>query len=495
VPLEDHGIVPENYSALLRKLQESGSVVFVHDASFDDIERDGDVKRRAASKSKLQKYQRISKSDRVQAQLEIEFGTILKINDFSDCQILAALADDAVEVLVTEDSDLHRRAARAGFANRVFRVRQLLDLLTEQYSKLEGTLSFVRKKACYQIDKKDPIFHSLRNDYLGFDDWWQRICSEHRNCWIVNSESNIAGIVVYKDESSNSEVGRFGACKVLKLCTFKVAQDYRGGRLGEQLLKQAIGYAYSNKYEVVFVEAYAKQKSLLDLFAYYGFFVHSQKNDQLIIAKDFRNTVNEEDRYKWHLKNYPALEPRPLAIVVVPIRPEFHKRLLPEATQLRPNLTIDMFDGIWSNRQKENFIPSTAIRKVYVCKAQIKDIAPGSRLYFYLAKSDEIIGSQSLTGVGIVENFIEVNSLAELQKITAKRSVYKLSELEEIYNRKGKTKVLNFIFSGVCTPMLGLSKIKGLNILNGAPQSIVRLSGKAAQLLIGNSEVSTNLLT
>lgn len=494
MPLEDHGIVPENYSALLRKLQESGSEIFVHDASFDDIERDGDTNRRAASNSKLQKYQRIAKSDRLKAQLENKFGPISKVNDFSDCQILAALADDAVDVLVTEDNNLHRRATRSGFANRVYRVRQLLDLLTEQYSRLEGTHSFVENKACYQVNKSDPIFNTLRSDYPGFDAWWQKCCAEHRKCWVVNSESNIAGIVVYNNESSVSGHEVFGIGKVLKLCTFKVSEDYRGGRLGEQLLKQAIWYARSNNFDVVYVEAYEKQKSLLDLFEYFGFSEHSRKDSQIIIAKDFRIISAEEDEYRWHLTMYPALKSIPSSVIVVPIRPEFHRRLLPEATKLNSGTTIDMFEDQWSNQNKENFIPSTAIRKVYVCKAQLKNIGPGSRLYFYLTQSGDILGSQSFTGVGIVENFIEVSSLSELKHITGKRSVYRLSELEEIFNKQGKTKVLNFIFSGVCSPMLGLSKLKELNILNGAPQSIMQLSTNSIQQLIANSEVSTNVL-
>jgi GNAT superfamily N-acetyltransferase len=494
VPLEDHGIVPENYSALLRKLQESGSDIFVHDASFDDIERDSDANRRATSKSKLQKYLRIAKSDRSTAQLENEFGPISKVNDFSDCQILAALADNAVDILVTEDNDLHRRATRFGFANRVYRVRQFLDLLTEQYSKLEGTHSFVENKACYQVNKSDPIFNTLRNDYPGFDVWWQKCCAKHRNCWVVSSESNIAGIVVYNDESSVSGHDIFGLGKVLKLCTFKVSEDYRGGRLGEQLLKQSIWYARSNNFDVVYVEAYEKQKSLLDLFAYYGFSEHSRKESQLIIAKDFRVISAEEEDYKWHRTNYPVLKSNPSSVIVVPIRPEFHRRLLPEATKLNSGTTIDMFEDQWSNQNRENFIPSTAIRKVYVCKAQMKKIEPGSRLYFYLTQSADISGSRSFTGVGIVENFLEVSSLSELQRITAKRSVYRLSELEEIFNKQGKTKVLNFIFSGVCSPMLGFSKLKELNILNGAPQSIMKLSSNAVQQLIANSEVSTNVL-
>ena len=56
VPLEDHRVVPENYSTLVRKLNDENIAVLAHEASFDDISRDLDQARREKSKSKLAKY-------------------------------------------------------------------------------------------------------------------------------------------------------------------------------------------------------------------------------------------------------------------------------------------------------------------------------------------------------------------------------------------------------------------------------------------------------
>ncbi len=493
-PLEDHGVVPENYSSLLRKLRELGAEIYIHAATRDDFDRDGDSSRKAVSKSKLDKYPIIQKSVRTKVELENAFGPISRANDLSDCEILAALADNAVELLVTEDGGLHRRAQKCGLGDRVYRVLQLLDLLTERYAKLDGTLSFIESKFCYQINRGDPIFGSLAADYPEFSAWWQKCCLQHRECWVVNSESNIAGIVVYKDETVAEGHSIFGPRKVLKICTFKVSENFRGGRLGEQLIKQAIWYGRSNDFEIIYLTAYEKQSSLIELLGYYGFQEHSRLDGQLVLAKDFAANLQSSNEYEWHRINYPNLKNPPLSVAIVPIRPQFHRRLLPEVTKFASETTIDMFEGKWSGANKDVFIPSTAIRKVYVCKAPLKQLAPGTRLYFYLTKSEEFDGSQSLTGVGILENYVEIASLTELVAATSKRSVYEYRELEEIFRRPGATRVLNFIFCGLCVPQMHLSELVSAGVLKGAPQSITVMTSDAANRLTSRVKIAAVVL-
>jgi predicted GNAT family N-acyltransferase/predicted nucleic acid-binding protein len=310
----------------------AGIQVFVHRASFDDIARDNDRTRREQSISKLKKYATVEKSDRNLAKLATEFGPISNQNDEADCQILSAIADGAADILVTEDAELHRRAARFKLQDKVFRVRQLADYLSLLNSAPETTIKFIEKKSCYQLDKTDPIFGSLRSDYNGFDLWWAKSCAQHRQCWIVQDENkNVAGLVVFKDESETSGDGIFPSSRVLKLCTFKVSESNRGGRLGEQLLKQSIWHAASAKYDVAYLTVFKKQSSLIDLLKLYGFIEHSSLDGELVYAKMLKDTFRSEDQYDWHLLNYPKLHDSPIAVAIIPIKPEFHRRLLPEA--------------------------------------------------------------------------------------------------------------------------------------------------------------------
>lgn len=486
--------MPESYSKLVRNLGTAGIQVFVHRASFDDIGRDDDKTRRENSISKLKKYAAVEKSDRDLVKLTAEFGQINSPNDETDCQILSAIADGAADVLVTEDTELHRRAARFKLQDKVFRVRQLADYLSALNSVPETTVKFIVKKTCYQLDKNDPIFNSLRSDYQGFDNWWVKSCSLHRQCWIVRDENdNIAGLVVFNDESETSGDGLFPSSRVLKLCTFKVSEPHRGGRLGEQLLKQSIWHAVSAKYDVAYLTVFEKQTSLIDLLKLYGFVEHSNKNGELVFAKMLNATVENEDQYAWHLMNYPKLHNSPIASAIIPIKPEFHKRLLPEASPFKAGTTLDMFEGTWSSKNMDDHIPATAIRKVYVCKSQTKNMERGTRLYFYVTKNSELEASQSLSAIGILEDYKIAGSLEELIRSTAKRSVYRIDELEKIYRADGPTKILNFIIVGTCSPSLKLIELGALGILKGAPQSIVTISNVEATIL--RSTVKPNYLS
>jgi predicted nucleic acid-binding protein len=483
VPLEDNGVVPEQYSKLIRKAQERGGTLYCHRASFEDVARDKDLSRRKTSISKLEKYLILEKSDRNEVQLETQFGAISKPNDESDCQILSSVFDNAADILVTEDADLHRRAEKIGLGSKVFRVRQLLDFFDSDTGSLEGTLSYVENRYCYQLDRNDPIFNSLRLDYNGFDVWWQKCCNNHRKAWVVKDGDSIAGIVVYNLEDRSSSGNLFAAEKILKLCTFKVSEKHRGGRLGEQLLKQAMWHANSAKLEVVYLTVFEKQTSLVDLLMYYGFQIHSLINDELVYAKNLNSITQAHEEYDWHRLNYPRLKPSEHQSVIVPIRPEFHKRLLPEATSFKKGTTIDLFDQVWTADQKDSHIPATAIRKVYVCKAQVDQISAGTRVYFYITKNDQLAESQSLTAIGILEEYRPVHGIDDLLKSTAKRSVYRMQELQKFVEQKGTPKILNFILVGVCEPKLSLRELISFGVVKGAPQSIVQLDEAKSEIL------------
>ena len=483
VPLEDNRVVPEGYSRLLRKLSERFCAVYVHRASYDDVRRDRDLVRREQSLSKLAKYAIREKSDRSIEQLSISFGAICNENDEADCHILSALYDNAVDALVTEDNDLHRRAQKGGIQDRVFRVKEMLDYLGEQHSDSNSTVTFVESRFCYQVNFDDPIFQTLAEDYLTFKDWWRKCCSSDRKCWIVRDQTLIAGIVVYNDESTNGGDGRFTGKKTLKLCTFKVSEAHRGGRLGEQLLKQSIWYAFSNRYQVVYLTVYPRQTSLIDLLCYYGFSLHSAVGGELVYARDFESVRVSGDEYEWHRLNYPRLLVPPICSAIVPIQAQFHKRLLPEASNYRPDVTPDFFDGLWSSGSKEHHIPATTIRKVYVCKSNLRELPRGTRLYFYASKNEELIASQSISALGIVEEFREVNTANELLQLTAKRSVYRPEELQKMFDRGGHAKLLNFIVIGIVERPLGLEELIAASVLRAAPQSMVRIASEASRWL------------
>lgn len=255
IPVEDARATPDSYASLLRDLQAKGHTSHVHDATLADIKRDPDAARRSISLSKAAKYPRVKNSWRDRGALTNEFGEIRNDNDLSDAHILSALSDGIVDALITEDQGLHTRARRRALGQKVLTVRQALDFINGTYARIDYVLKSVSRKFCYELRPDDPIFESLVDDYTPFAAWMDK-CRKNDREWVVEDDSSIAALVIFKEETGGDVPTDVPGERVLKLCTFKVSERYRGGRLGEQLLRQAMWFAYDGGYESTYLTVF-----------------------------------------------------------------------------------------------------------------------------------------------------------------------------------------------------------------------------------------------
>jgi hypothetical protein len=478
IPIEDNRNTPETYASLLRDLAAKGHTAHVHEASIADINRDTDAARRSISLSKLQKYPTIRFSRRTDAALIQEFGEIKRDNDRCDCQLLAAVKDKAVDFLVTEDVGLHTRARRRALDGQVLTPRQALDLINESYARVDFSLRSVRRRYCYELDRSDQIFVSLRQDYTGFDNWFaDNCCAAHRECWVVEDDRSIAAITIFKEEGAGEAPIGVTGTKILKLCTFKVADSYRGGRLGEQMLRQAMCYAYANNIDSVYLTTYERQLGLRELIRTYGFRrVGTQQNSELVYAKSWDRSCQLSSSNPARVRrNYPQLPDAFSEGIIVPIRPGYHDRLFPEASARIRNMPGELFGGAWSHGTADRSSPSNSIQKAYLCFAKRRTIDPGTLIGFYRSTDSEFGVRAALTAVAIAESYHTPGSYASAMELVAKRTVYTADEVAMLYGRTSPLRVLMFSFYGYLSDPLTMDRLLELRMLNGPPQSIVGL--------------------
>ena len=120
IGLEDPKPVETRLAEVSRLSHEHGVGLFVEGANYDDIARDRDVERRKITLSKLDKFQKLARlPNQSDADLVARFGTINNDNDRSDTRLLATLDARAVDYLISEDANLHKRATRVGLGERV----------------------------------------------------------------------------------------------------------------------------------------------------------------------------------------------------------------------------------------------------------------------------------------------------------------------------------------------------------------------------------------
>jgi ribosomal protein S18 acetylase RimI-like enzyme/rRNA-processing protein FCF1 len=473
IQLENDGEIQAKFAELLRRCHENGVQVFVHEASIEDINRDPKEARRKATLSKLDKFPQLRKIPTPSLDdMRARYGELPKANDVVDVKLLHAISIAVADFLITEDDGIHRRAKRAFLSDRVMTVADALVWLKQSFEPDTIFLPAVEDAKAHELDFGDPIFEGLRSDYGAYFDIWTTKCvNEHRGCWIIKDGSALAAVVIRKDETrGEAEIVKPGK-KILKICTFKVSEDYRGQKLGEQLLKQIFWHAQRNKYDAMYLTAKAKQNTLIRLLEDYGF----EKTGDLeggdgryekSVGKGKVSLQKDEMPIAAVRKNYPRFYDGAKAKkFVIPIIPSYHARLFPEVEMLPENVATTA-----------GAIPGNTIRKVYICRSPNRTIAAGDVIFFYQTKKKGSPRSQSVTSIGVVENVRHTLDADELRRWTAKRSVFPDTELQAMVVGSSPLKVIDFLLIGHIVPPLPLAALTSAGVLTSWPQSITKIA-------------------
>lgn len=479
IHLEDYAAVREDYSELYRLCQKHKIDIFIHERAFEDINRDSDIQRREVTLSKLKKYQVLKNSPVNKSELEKLFGKISSENDAVDTAQLFSLHIGAISILITEDKGILKRGANCEKPLSCYTVAQALDLIRTLKEPVSVKYPYVEERNCYELQFSEPFFDSLRLDYSDFSNWSNKCISERRTCWVIWDSEKIAALAIKKDEGTEDvkELNVPGN-KILKLCTFKVAESARGERYGEQLLKQAMDYCFRNKYDSLYLTTYPHQVTLINTLEKFGFQQASDKNGEQVyykwagqVAKDDVKILQEFD---FHKRFWPQVKMSSTTKVhVIPIKPQYHQRIFPEyqSDLTGQQLYLDLL------KQVESKTPGNAIRKVYISKARYTKLTRGDVILFY--KSEESI----ITTVGVVERVDFEANLTALMMLAGNRTVYSEQELTTTLSERGAALVINFYFSFHLDKPISLDEAKRSNILKGAPQGPMELHIESFQNL------------
>jgi hypothetical protein len=249
-------------SELIGLIGKGQHQAYVHPASLRELRGDKSHERRELRKKLIAKYQRLPAPPKISDEQERALGRPRPgSHDEVDYLLLAAVAADAVNYLITDDHKLHKRAATLGVGDRVLVLADTAAMVRGLFPRVPPPPPSVIPARCHEISEADPIFDSLRKEYDDFDDWFRRCKLAHRRAWTIRSPSGgLAGLCIVKDEEK-ADHGLTG--KILKLCTFKIASHARGFRYGELLLKAIFDYAFANSYEVIYVTVFKRHADLI----------------------------------------------------------------------------------------------------------------------------------------------------------------------------------------------------------------------------------------
>ena len=458
---EDPTILPQHLQTLLRTTRENKHIILVHPASIKDIENDPDVKRRKIMISKLKSYPLLESPP---APDKAFLGLIgVSKDEEPDNAILYAVYRNAVDILITEDRGILRKALKVGIEDRVMDIDSAVAYF-ESLHKSTFSHVMLKEEYVYNIDVNDPIFDFLKEEYPEFDEWFKKISRKGRKCWVYSEKGKIGAVLIYKEEDEPVDAAPpLPSRRRFKIATLKV--DLIGYKIGELLLKLAFKYCIDHNIDETYLTHFTKEEDyLVDLILEFGFIsCGKNKRGETVYLKKLYPDESDIDPVKMSRKFYPSFtDGANIRKFVVPIIPRFHDRLFQDYQKRQMRIT----EYVGFNPQ------GNTIKKAYLTHSRIRRIRPGDIVLFYRSRDQ-----QSITSLGVVEEVhISLTDENEILRIVGKRSVYTYDEIQEMV--KTPVTVIIFRHHFYFQNPLHLNELIKDKILGSAPQSITEIFHK-----------------
>lgn len=406
-------------------------------------------------------------------------------NDRIDTILINEVFQGRVDVLVTEDKKMRRKAEQLGYGHKVLSINAFIAYATAENPELiEYKALAVKKVPIGSIDVNNDFFNSLRAAYNGFNGWFARKCNE--DAYLCEDDTGrILGFLYLKTETQNENyidiVPPFTPKRRLKVGTFKV--DATGFRLGERFVKIILDNALERNVDEVYVTLFENRielETLATLLSRWGFNFYGRKTDtqETVLTKTMK-FYDESESVK---QNYPNLRDN-VQKFILPILPQYHTSLLP--------------DSILKNENEDNFVKKTpyryALQKVYISWSSERAINPGDIVLFYRMGTD---GNKKHTSVittvcVIDEMHSYFGSKEDFLKHCQNRSVFSHEELERFWQtHRDNLMVLKFILvkSLAKRPILGFLWDNGIVQEPYGPRPFTRISDDQFNVILKAAE-------
>lgn len=431
IPLQDSfQILEENLANFVRLANLGGHQLLYHPATITDFNRDKNKERKNRNLQRLAQYSQLENPAPCPWNT-----TTTSENDACDNEILYALECDAIHALVTEDKKIHSKALARGLHSRVYNIQTAEDWLKRLHEPQLITLPNIEDVPLHNIipTLDSPFFDSLRESYQGFNDWFRSKARENRRAWIYREEDDkLLALCIYtiqNNEIINEQNYKLNG-DALKLCTFKVAEQARGRKIGELLLKASFKFATNNNCKNIFIHANSiKHDYLINLLQDFGFFPQGTYQKDLVLVKCHPSTPpnkNDLPALEYAKQYFPHFrQDSNIQKFIVPIRPEYHSVLFPDFLAQQGQL--------FHNQSNVG----NAIKLAYLCHSQTKSIREGDILLFYRTEDEK-----SITSIAIVDKFSVLKDASAIASMVSRRTVYSQTEIEEMAN--SDTRVILF---------------------------------------------------
>ncbi len=288
-------------------------------------------------------------------------------------------------------------------------------------------MDVIQRKTFTDINLGDEFFDSLREDYPGFDEWFNKKAKNNESAFILE-DGDINGFLYLKEENDEDTTITPTLLKKrrLKVGTFKI--NAHGTKLGERFIKIIIDQMFRNNYEEAYVTIFNRHESLISLLERYGFEYYGTKSSKAgvenVYVKSSKKVLGDI------LLDYPKIHVKNNKKFMLSIFPEFHTRMFPNS-KLRTERNHVIEDAPFTN----------SIEKVYLSGANLSVYGKGDIIVVYRTadKGKSAEYSSVATSVCVVEevrHISEFRDYDEFYNYCYKHSVFNDEELRYFWTTR-----------------------------------------------------------
>lgn len=351
---------------------------------------------------------------------------------------------------------------------------------------------FIKEANFSEIDLNDNFFDSLRKDYDGFDDWFNRKASQSAVATIVKVDGNIKAFMYLKNEFEENAnfIPYFYKKKRMKIGTFKI--DSPGTIMGHRFIAYALRkFAFSDN-EEVYVTTFSKQEKLIDLLKSFGFEkygINGKTNEEIYVKnRKYKNENSEKNNF---LLNFPFINIKAAKnFAWLAIKANYHSKFFPEVRLRNEDAKID------------DCAASNTVLKSYISFIEdTKELSNGDLIYMYRLKNEFDNGypryRSVITSIMRVIDSRKISSFLsykDFEKFVGSGTVFSKNELKSWFNLKKEGIVIKMVYLLPLKKRINLDKLE--NIYGVSPQyyGYVKLTEKQFVNIFRGAEMNESLI-
>ena len=295
-----------------------------------------------------------------------------------------------------------------------------------------------------EINLKDPFFDPLKMSYPEFESkWFPKGISENREALVFEDEYGLGAFIALKIETEKIVLEK---CVLpektrIKICTLRLAERFRGQRLGEGALGLILWYWQRSQYEEIYITVFSKHEDLIQQLIRFGFSAVGHNDRGELVYMRSRRNIDFSDPYK----SFPFISPTFSKGGYLIIDDYYHDTMFPYSELkyvFQEQLDLDVANGI---------------SKIYIGKQWDPHYQKGEPLFIYRKYNGP--GAKRykscLTSYCVVTDVIAVkrnnNKIITFEKfkaIVGNKSVFSEKDLKNKYENDKNITIIKMLYCG-----------------------------------------------